>query len=94
MMACADGGGHRVPTMHGVSFSPIRLLLVFVRRLVCLTCFSWKLVGVMTTATAVAILEVALAVSAGLSGLCTSFPRELCTILRPRNDVLCQRYGI
>lgn len=31
-------------------------------RLLCLTCFSWKLVGIMTTATAVVILEVALAV--------------------------------
>lgn len=39
-------------------------------RLVCLTCFSWKLVGIMTTATAVAILEVALAVSARASAAC------------------------
>lgn len=31
-------------------------------RLVCLACFSWKLVGIRTTATAVAILEVALLV--------------------------------
>ncbi|CAM9894184.1 unnamed protein product [Hapterophycus canaliculatus] len=36
--------------------------LVIGTGMVCLACFSWKLVGIMTTATAVAVLEVALAV--------------------------------
>lgn len=31
--------------------------------MVCLACFSWKLVGIIVTATAVVILEIALAVS-------------------------------
>ncbi|CAM9762713.1 unnamed protein product [Ectocarpus sp. 6 AP-2014] len=45
--------------------------LVIGTGLVCLTCFSWKLVGIMTTATAVAILEVALAVllTIGVTGV-------------------------
>lgn len=76
-MACADGGGSEVSDQ-GVSFSLIRVFIVLVRRLVCLTCFSWKLVGVMTTATAVAILEVALAVSAGLRRAHSYPPREFC----------------
>eukprot|EP00752_Nemacystus_decipiens_P016327 g14602.t1 len=45
--------------------------LVIGTGLLFLTCFSWKLVGVMTTATAVAILEVALAVllAIGVTGV-------------------------
>ncbi|CAN0451173.1 unnamed protein product [Ectocarpus sp. 12 AP-2014] len=45
--------------------------LVIGTGLVCLTCFSWKLVGIMTTATVVAVLEVALAVllTIGVTGV-------------------------
>lgn len=63
-MPWADEGGSRVPITAEFVLRGSGTIF-FLCRLVCLTCFSWKLVGVMTTATAVAVLEVALAVSVG-----------------------------
>lgn len=55
---------------HAAAVVRYHVIIFLASRMVCLACFSWKLVGIMTTATAVAILEVALAVSARACPAC------------------------